>query len=199
MFFLNIFFYNFPFQNINLLKRIIAILLLGCFTLYHFGYYVFYFSMKIQIESNWSDEVFSENPNNQDHSVLDIPLTLPYMADQEEFQVTNTSFEKDGKFFRVIKQKYAKDTLQLVYVPDTAKRILDKTMKQWISSLIHDKVPDGSGNTLLTKTFVKDYTQPKNPYDFALLTLVEKKYSCFPFLILEDQPTNLDSPPPESA
>lgn len=191
------FIYNFLCQNNNPLKKGIAILLLVSFTLYHFGYYAFYFSFKLKIESNWAEHVFSDSHDNLDIKLLEVPLSIPYMADQEEFQVTNTSFEKDGQYFRVIKQRYAKDTLQLVYVPDTAKKNLDQTIRQWISSLVHDEIPDGSGNSLLTKSFAKDYTQPDNGFDFFVPHFAKKHFSGFIFSDYQNRDIQLKTPPPE--
>jgi hypothetical protein len=153
----------------------------------------------MQIELDWKEKIFSESQENTDQRLLEIPLSLPYMADQEYFQLTNTSFEKDGQYFRVIKQRYAKDTLQLVYVPDSAKKNLDQTIKQWITFLVNDEIPDGSGNSLLSKTFLKDYTQPVNNLDFTYDFPEVKHYQQFFFLPVEDQVINLNSPPPEMA
>lgn len=67
---------------------------------------------------------------------MEIPLSLPYMVSEEDFQIANTSFEKVGHYFRIIKQRYVNDTLQVVYVPDTAKRNINETIKFWVISLV---------------------------------------------------------------
>ena len=76
---------------------------------------------------------------------MEIPLSAPYMANQEEFHATNTRFEKDGQYFRAIKQRYQNDTLQVIYVPDTSRKALDSTVQKWISSLVDDELPQDQG------------------------------------------------------
>jgi len=179
------------------LKKGIAIFLLCCFASYHFGYYVFYFSFGIQIESSWSERMFNQDQEGIEQYLMEIPLSIPYMANQEDFQVTNTSFEKSGQHYRVIKQRYTNDTLQIIYVSDTAKRTLDNTVKQWISSLIAEDGTENGQNTLLAKNFVKDYTQPIHTYSLGILPVFEKVPIGFIFLPYQDHSFQLNTPPPE--
>jgi hypothetical protein len=165
--------------------------------LYHFGYYAAYFSFRLQIENHWSEKIYSENQSELEERIMEIPLAIPYMADEEEFRATNTSFQKDGQYYRVIKQRYINNTLQIVYVPDSAKKNLDTTIKQWVSSLVQDELPDSGNNSLLTKIFVKDYTQPLNEFDFSISIINDKNYNGFVFLTYQDQDINLTTPPPE--
>lgn len=186
-------------QNFTLLKKGIAIFLLCCFASYHFGYYVFYFSFRMQMESNWSERIFSQDQEGLEQHLMEIPLSIPYMADQEDFQVTNTSFEKSGKHFRVIKQRYSHDTLQMIYVVDTAKTTLDNTIKRWISSLVAEDGTDKDQNTLLAKNFVKDYTQPIHAFSFGALPVFEELTIGLIFLLYQDHLHYLNTPPPELA
>lgn len=100
---------------------------------------------------------------------MEIPLSAPYMANQETFQATNTRFEKGGKYFRAIKQRYQNDTLQIIYVPDTVRKSLDSTVKKWISFLTDDELPDQKGKPQL-RMLVKDYIQTVH-YEFSGLKL----------------------------
>jgi hypothetical protein len=139
------------------LRKAVAIALLLCFAIYHFGYYAFYYSYQYTMESKWKDRIYGEHTGVLDERLMEIPLAAPYMANQDEFQATNTRFEKDGKYFRAIKQRYQNDTLQVVYVPDTARRVLESTVKSWISSLTEDDLPQDSNGQTQLKLFVKDY------------------------------------------
>ena len=142
------------------LKNFLSIFLLLCFAMYHFGYYAFYFSYDSHLESQWEAVIYSENSIEAEETLVEIPLSAPYMANQEEFQPTNTSFEKDGQFYRAIKQRYQNDTLQVVVVPDTARGVLDNTVKKWISFLTADEIPQDQNGKTVIKLVVKDYIQP---------------------------------------
>ena len=128
---------------------------------------------------------------------MEVPLAAPYMSNQDEFRPTNTRFEKDGKYFRAIKQRYQNDTLQIVYVSDTARKALVSTVKSWISSLTEGELPqDQNGKTQL-KIFVKDYIEP----DVYQLGYVGQKAAKdkigFIFSTYMSPNFALDSPPPQ--
>ena len=177
------------------MKKSIPILLLCCFALYHFGYYGFYFSYSVKIESDWTDKIFNENGKLEERIKL-IPLALPYMADQENFQVTNTTFEENGQHYRIIRQRYENDTLEIVYVTDEDKANLNKTLKQWISSLVQDENPDHSGNSILSNFFAKDYSKPENGFQFIPFNQIKQQFTSLIFLEFENVSPGLDSPPP---
>ncbi|UJP66077.1 hypothetical protein [Mongoliitalea daihaiensis] len=180
------------------MKKLSAILLLCCFALYHFGYYVAYYSFNIQIEKNWVETIYGEQQGYLQEQMMEIPLSLPYMADEEQFRSTNTVFEKDGQLYRAIKQRYTKDTLQVIYVPDTAKSNLQSTIKQWVNSLVQDDLPDGSSNSLLSKSFVKDY-QPTEIYKLTAPVQLKELISTIGFIFstYDVQFLNIHTPPPE--
>lgn len=141
------------------MRQAVAISLLFCFAIFHFGYYAFYFSLTISIESRWKDQIFGIQMMPLEERIIEIPLVAPYMPNQEEFQLTNTRFEKDGKFFRAIKQRYQNDTLQVVYVPDTARMTLDSTLKKWITSLTDNELPQDHNGKNILKLIAKDYIE----------------------------------------
>lgn len=156
-----------------------------------------YFSFNLQLESQWVEKIYSDNADELEERLLEIPLSLPYMADEEEFRPSNTTFEKNGQTYRAIKQRYVKDTLQLIYVTDSAKKNLDNTIKQWVSSLIQDELPDGSNNSVIAKVFAKDYTKPFNDIQLEPFTGEENKLIGFIFSTYKMQIINLNTPPPE--
>jgi hypothetical protein len=181
------------------LKKALAIFLFACFAIYHFGYYALYFSFDYHLENQWADHIYSENQGDLEERLLEIPLSAPYMINQDEFQPTNTRFEKDGKYFRAIKQRYQNDTLQLVYVADTAREVLDNTVKKWISSLTEDEIPQDQNGKSIAKTFIKDYIQPEvysleKPVALAIEDKIGFIFSTYmsPFF-------QLVSPPPQEA
>ena len=90
--------------------------------------------------------------------MMEIPLSLPYMANQESFQVTNIAMEVDGEFLRIVKQRYQNDTLQLIYIKDQQQQQLEDQLNNWIKS-ITDQSPKNKQdrNQLFAKLFPKDF------------------------------------------
>ncbi|MDR7128858.1 hypothetical protein J2X69_001190 [Algoriphagus sp. 4150] len=144
------------------MKKVLSIFLFACFAIYNFGYYAFYMTYESHLESKWVDYIYGSDPVNLKQELIEIPLSAPYMMNQESFQATNTPFEKDGKYYRAIKQRYQNDTLQVVVVPDTSRKVLDNTVKKWISSLVDDELPTGEKGKAEVKLFVKDYIMPQS-------------------------------------
>lgn len=179
------------------MKKALAILLLACFAIYQFGYYAFYFSFDYHLENQWADQIYGVSQGDLEERLLEIPLSAPYMSNQDEFQPTNTRFEKDGKYFRAIKQRYQNDTLQLVYVADTARGVLDNTVKKWISSLTEDEIPQDQNGKSLAKTFIKDYIQPELYKIEKPVALAFENKIGYDFLIYMSPYFALDSPPPQ--
>lgn len=120
------------------MKRIPAILLLVCLGIYQFGYYAADFSVGLRIEKKWSDRIFSEEGEYENSFVMNIPIDVPYMPNDQDFKVVNSSFEKDGQFFRVLEQRYRDGNLQLVVVADTYKSNLEVLIKDWIDANASD-------------------------------------------------------------
>lgn len=149
------------------MKRGISILLLFCFSFYHFGYYLFYFSYRYKIENDWTTSTYSSEREFDEEQLIKIPVHIPYLEDQEDFYTTNTSFVKNGASYRVVKQRYLQDTLQVVYVPDIALNRLDQTVKGWVASLTEGVDQEASNGKIIPKNFIKDYLQP---FSFVLFT-----------------------------
>lgn len=144
------------------------------------------------------DQIYGEQKLQLEEQLLEIPLKAPYLANQEEFQVANTRFEKEGEYFRVIKQRYQNDTLQLVYVPDTARQVIDLTVKKWISSLMDEDAPQEQSGKTFAKLFAKDYL-PTVILDFSSPAALVFEQVAAEFLPTPYQGPffALDSPPPQ--
>lgn len=142
----------------KLLKRIPAILLLACLGIYQFGYYAADFSVSLQIEKKWSEKIYSEEGDYENSFVMNIPLDVPYMPNDQDFKVVNSSFERDGQFFRVLEQRYRDGNLQLVVVADTYKSNLEVLIRDWIDA----NASDTEGN-LMSKSPLKVLTNQYTP------------------------------------
>jgi hypothetical protein len=143
------------------------------------------------------DQIYGEQQVQLEEQILEIPLNAPYFANQEDFQATNTRFELEGNYYRAIKQRYQNDTLQVVYVPDTARQVLDVTVKKWISALAEDQLPQDQETSNIGMQFAKDYLGT-GPLSFEGMT--SPKFTTeigFIFSTYLSPGFTLDSPPPQ--
>lgn len=178
------------------MKREIAILLLFCFSFYHFGYYFFYFSYKYKIENDWSAHTHTSDRQFDEEQMIKIPVHIPYLTDQENFYAANTSFVKNGASYRIIKQRYVQDTLQVVYVPDIALNKLDQTIKGWVTALTDGIDQEASNGKIIPKNFIKDYLQPFSFIYFRHQSAETPSVGGFVFGNYFDVHIELPDPPP---
>lgn len=179
------------------MRTITALLLLVCFAFYHFGYYAIFYSHTIKLESRWHSKIYSTEKLGLEEKVLEIPFSAPYMANETQYRATNTSFQKDGKFFRVIRQRYQNDTIQLIYVQDFSRQRLNGAIQKWISWVNQDDLPAENSSDTNLKIFCKDYagTQELDLFASGLLGIPEK--TGFVLSKYTDPFYQVSSPPPD--
>ena len=85
-----------------------------------------------------------------------VPVSIPYMPDQAEFERVDGQFEYKGELYRLIKQRYAEDTLTVVCVVDTGHRKIDMALADYIRAL-SDNAADTKPVSKTTVSFIKDY------------------------------------------
>lgn len=134
--------------------------------LHYLGYYFFYVATKYQINKEWDLKIENRVLNEQDFNHLALPVSLPYQPNQELYQPANESMEFDGKFFRLIKKRYANDTLHIIYIDDFKTQNLKKSFKDWINTIYQEKNPDSSRQIVIS-SFDKNYFL--NDFTFELI------------------------------
>lgn len=180
------------------MRRFAAILLLFVFFLYHLGYYVFYLAISHQLDQQWNAKVYDDHLMGEDLQHTSIPLSIPYQPDQREYEPHSGKLEIDGKYYRIVKQRYAQDTLHIVYVNDTLQTELDASVNEWLASIIQKPVNSESSGFQLWKVLAKDFiidefwvfVEPKR-------LLASQPYEQADFNILEHCAA-IPTPPPQS-
>jgi hypothetical protein len=78
------------------------------------------------------------------------------MPDQPDFYRVNGQFEHNGEFYRMVKQKYAKDTLTVVCVRDAEHKKIDLALADYVKTFT-DNTADTKPSSKITVSFIKDY------------------------------------------
>lgn len=138
------------------MRTISAIILLFVFLLYHLGYYGIYLSTRYQLDNAWEDKIVNEQVAAEQLFVASVPLSIPYQPDQNRFHPASGTFEINGKFYRIVKQRYAKDTLHIVYVNDTTLEDLNQSLEDWLASITQKPTSEKGGHQLW-KSVSKDF------------------------------------------
>lgn len=138
------------------MKRVFPLIFVFIFLTYHLGYYGVYLIMQYKIECHWQQKLLGNELNSSDLEKISTPLSLPYRADQQEYQKASGSINVDGKFYRFVKYRYAQDTLHFLYVKDNKMANLHKALHDWAVSFTSIPVSE-KGNVELWKSMIKDF------------------------------------------
>lgn len=114
------------------MDKIKAIGLLLAFLFYHLGYYFIYESLNRNEDQSWGNRLSQNDLNGEIFLQRSLPITFPYQADNENF--VNLKFEYEGKVYRVLKYRYEKDTLHILYIRDLKGDLLNKSFSDWAST-----------------------------------------------------------------
>lgn len=180
------------------MRKILSIFLLSCFCLYYFGYIFYFFAFQHQLNRVWDQHIWEETYDVSSTEMIEIPLSIPYMANQEDFQTTNLSMEIEGQFLRVVKQRYQNDTLQIVYLKDHQKQKLDEQVSDWIKS-----ITDNSQNSSQERSLIFAKILPKDfmANEIASLAFLEIRLVAFKNIFSQNPYSDifisLNSPPPQ--
>ena len=96
--------------------------------------------------------------NTRETVTLKLPITMPYGAEySDDYERVDGEFEYNGEFYRLIKQKYAFDTLYVVCTKDVEHKRLHQAMNNYIKTFT-DKTEKSTPHDLKISDFTKDYT-----------------------------------------
>lgn len=85
---------------------------------------------------------------------IKLAVSIPYMPDQTEFTRVDGDFEHEGELYRMVKQRYAGDTLTIICVKDTEHKKIKNVLADYVRTF-----SDSADNkaTKVTVNFLKDY------------------------------------------
>lgn len=99
-----------------------------------FGYYGFFLGLQYQNERTIARALDAGVLAEFQEITIKIPMSVPYMPDQSGFERVSGKFEHEGELFRLVKQKYAKDTLTVVCIKDVEHKKIDQSLAEYASA-----------------------------------------------------------------
>jgi len=140
------------------LRKSFSILLLLLFLLFHAGYYFVYVALVHRNDLSWV-AMKHKDINPASLHTVSVPITLPYQADQSEFTDLDQSIQIDGRFYRVIKGRYIRDTIYLVYVDDYSNNRIHNLFSMWMGQMT-DQQKASKDHSTLDKPVEKPFYRP---------------------------------------
>ncbi|HEY0769598.1 MAG TPA: hypothetical protein VGD31_04630, partial [Sphingobacteriaceae bacterium] len=138
------------------MKKLATYVLVLLLLLNVMGYYGVFIGLKYSHSSAF-DQRLDDFQYLDSHTVtLKVPLSIPYYGDTE-YQRVNGEIEHEGEVYRLVKQKYEKDTLYIVCIRDFES----KRIKQALADYVKNFSEHSSDNAFKTvPSFIKEYITP---------------------------------------
>lgn len=135
------------------MKKLTAHLLVLLLLLNVMGYYGVFMGLKYQHTSDLTQRL-DDSDTELATVTLKVPLTVPYYGDTK-YERVNGEIEHNGEFYRLVKQKFEKDTLYIVCVKDFRSKQIKQALKDYVKNFSEHSsdVP----NTKNLPGFIKDF------------------------------------------
>ena len=173
-------------------------MLLWLFVLCNAGYYFVYLALTHKNENAWKSKVVLGDFRTENIQSRSIPISFPYLADQKEYQTVDERVKLEGKVYRIIKKRYANDTLHIMYINDYAREKIESGFTKWVSRMLKNNSSSD------TKTVQFTFNFPDQQYfrsDFTFRALSSSTNNCdrqdHYSAYFKDIYPNIPSPPPK--
>lgn len=176
------------------MKKITAYLLVLLLLLNVMGYYGVFMGLKYRHTANINQQLDGLESHEFESVTLKVPLTIPYYGDTKYERVTG-EIEYEGEFYRLVKQKFEKDTLYIVCIKDVESKRIKQALADYVKNF-SEHSSDRPSKTV--PSFIKDYINTEFRYSTASagwnrdiqFGLTEQKVKTIPLTFI--------SPPPEA-
>jgi hypothetical protein len=152
--------------NPNDLKRLLAIAFIVILVLNVMGFYGIFLGMQYRNDQAMVKVLDADQYDDSEAITLKIPLVLPYMTDDADFKRVDGKFQHEGEHYRLVKQKFAKDTLTVVCVLDHENKKISQALSNYVKTF-SDEGASKNANSETTVSFIKDFL----PQTFGLSTV----------------------------
>ncbi|WP_333818995.1 hypothetical protein [Ohtaekwangia sp.] len=138
------------------MKRFLSIAFIVLLFLNTIGYYGVFVGLYHRNDVAMNNVFDSDNYSGLQLITIKIPVSIPYLFDQTDFERAQGEFQHEGEFYRLVKQRYAKDTLTVLCVKDDTHKKIDRALKDYVRTF-GDNHNDSKSTLKITVNFLKDY------------------------------------------
>lgn len=129
------------------MRKFLAAFFLFIFTFNVGGYYLIFWGLQYHASRQIASLADTGTYTSTDEIAFHIPLTLPYTLEQDEFTRANGSFEYDGEFYQVVKQRIVDSQLVLVCIKNHQQKKITRALSDIVKA---DHLPGDARQTLRT-------------------------------------------------
>lgn len=150
------------------MKRIISIAFVLIVVLNTMGYYGVFLGLHLRNDLAMSEALDANIYDESNTVTIKVVVSIPYAADQSEFERVNGQFKHNGDLYRMVKRKYAQDTLTVVCLKDTEHKKIEGALTDYVKTF-SEKANDTKPTGKTTISFIKDYL----PISIAINSVTE--------------------------
>lgn len=115
------------------MKKATALALLFIFLFNIAGYSVLYWIANRQAAAELAVKLDNGEYSGSQTMTIRVPVSLPYQTDTD-FERVNGEFEYQGQYYKLVKQRVLRDTLQVVVLIDNKKKELAEDFNEYTRS-----------------------------------------------------------------
>ncbi|WP_160144110.1 hypothetical protein [Chryseolinea soli] len=120
------------------------------------GYYGLFFGLRYANDREMQEKLDADAFDTSETITIAVPIAIPYMVDSRNFERVDGKVEHNGESYRLLKQRFERDTLYLVCVKDVQDQRIDQALARFVKTFT-DRPQDASHQTKIFATFIKDY------------------------------------------
>lgn len=139
------------------MKRTVAIFFLFVFLLNILGYYGVFMGAYMKVAQAARENFDYDNYQHSAEITFQVPLTLPYTTDMDDYQRVDGEFNHNGETYRLVKQKLTNNMLYVVCVKDTHASTINKALEDYVKTFSDNPSNEKNPSKTSVPSFTKDY------------------------------------------
>jgi hypothetical protein len=139
------------------LKKVITIIVLLIFLLNAVGLYGVLIGLQLRLASDTNKELDEDRYSSSEAITLQVPLTIPYPIDEQDYHRVTGEFEHDGDVYRLVKQKLHQDTLYIVCIKDTKSKKINQALADYVKTFTDRPFNSKQQGSKLIYSIIKDF------------------------------------------
>ena len=118
------------------------------------GYYGIFLRLKYNNTLSVIQRLDAQDYTEDETVTIKVPLSVPYYGDTR-YERVDGEMEFEGQFYRLVKQKYERDTLYIVCIRDTKAEHIHSVINDYVNTFTDQAAERSSSKTI--QSFIKDY------------------------------------------
>ena len=152
-------FQNFPLlqeTNLTRLRRLFSYFFAFLVLFNVLGYYGLFVGLQYQNTKKMTERFDAGAYGEEELITLKIPMTVPYMTENSDFQRVDGSITYEGQVYRMVKQKVTPDAVYIICTKDLNGTQIENALTDYVKTFA-DNPTDSKSSSKIQINFIKEY------------------------------------------